>query len=56
MRRLQDRAKNIYWLNPEPSHDWGEDDSMIPEFRQFCTGMYEVRNLSQLQNFVLEIA
>lgn len=56
LRQLQDRAKNIYWLNPEPSYDWGEDDSMIPEFRRFCTGMYEVRNLSQLQNFVLEIA
>jgi uncharacterized protein len=56
LRRLQDRAKHIYWLNPEPSNDWGEDDSIMPEFRRFCTGVYEVRNLNQLQEFVLEIA
>jgi len=56
MRRLHDRARHVYWLNPEPRKDWGEDDSLIPEIRRFCTGMYEVRNLSQLQDFVLEIA
>lgn len=56
MRRLHDRAKHVYWLNPEPRKDWGEDDSLIPEIRRFCTGMYEVRNLGQLQEFVLEIA
>lgn len=56
MRRLHDRAKHVYWLNPEPRHDWGEDDSVIPELRRFSTGLYEVRNLNQLQEFVLEIA
>jgi uncharacterized protein with von Willebrand factor type A (vWA) domain len=56
LRRIHDRAKQVYWLNPEPRSDWGEDDSLIREFRRFCTGVYEVRNLSQLQEFVLEIA
>jgi uncharacterized protein len=54
--RIHDRAKQVYWLNPEPRSEWGEDDSLMPEFKRFCTGVYEVRNLSQLQDFVLEIA
>lgn len=55
-RQMADRAKQVYWLNPEPKLDWGKDDSLMPEFRRFCTGVYEVRNLAQLQAFVLEIA
>lgn len=56
LHRLHDRAKQVYWLNPEPRSEWGEEDSLIPEFKHFCTGVYEVRNLGQLQEFVLEIA
>jgi len=56
LRRIHDRAKHVFWLDPEPRVDWGSEDSMIPEFRRFCTGVYEVRNLGQLQEFVLEIA
>lgn len=56
LRRIHDRAKQVYWLNPEPRSDWGEDDSLLPEFKRFCSGVYEVRNLQQLQEFVLEIA
>jgi hypothetical protein len=56
LRRIHDRAKQVFWLNPEPRGDWGDDDSLLPEFRRFCTGVHEVRNLQQLQEFVLEIA
>ncbi len=56
LRRLHDRAKHVYWLNPEPRSSWGSDDSMIQEFKLFCTEVSEVRNLNQLQEFVVEIA
>ncbi|HSO50526.1 MAG TPA: VWA containing CoxE family protein, partial [Acidimicrobiia bacterium] len=56
LRRIHDRSKQVYWLNPESRGDWGDEDSLMPEFKRFCTGVYEVRNLNQLQEFVLEIA
>jgi uncharacterized protein with von Willebrand factor type A (vWA) domain len=56
LKRIHDRAKQVYWLNPEPRSRWGQDDSLLPEFRRFCHGVSEVRNLAQLQDFVLEIA
>lgn len=56
LKRIQDRAKQVYWLNPERRSRWGKDDSLMPEFRRFCDGSFEVRNLKQLQDFVLEIA
>jgi len=56
LRRIHDRSKQVYWLNPEPRGDWGDEDSLMLEFKRFCTGVYEVRNLNQLQEFVLEIA
>jgi uncharacterized protein with von Willebrand factor type A (vWA) domain len=56
LQRLQDRARQVYWLNPERRSRWGKDDSLMPEFRRVCDGSFEVRNLKQLQDFVLEIA
>jgi uncharacterized protein with von Willebrand factor type A (vWA) domain len=56
LKKIQDKSKQIFWLNPEPRPNWGVDDSLMPEFRRFCTGTFECRNLRQLQEFVLEIA
>jgi uncharacterized protein with von Willebrand factor type A (vWA) domain len=56
LRRLHDRSKALYWLNPEPRGEWGADDSNYDAYRGFIHGVYEVRNLQQLQDFVLEIA
>jgi uncharacterized protein with von Willebrand factor type A (vWA) domain len=54
-RRLSERARNTYWLNPEPRADWGTDDSSIVEFAPWCTGVFEVRTLRQLADAVVEI-
>jgi hypothetical protein len=56
LRQIHDRAKATFWLNPEPRSEWGADDSVHDVYREFCDGVYEVRNLAQLQEFVLEIA
>lgn len=56
LKKIQDRSKQIYWLNPEPRARWGVDDSLMPEYRRLTTGAFECRNLRQLQDFVLEIA
>ena len=56
LKKIQVKTKQIYWLNPEPRSRWGVDDSLMAEYRRFCTGAFECRNLRQLQEFVLEIA
>jgi len=36
MRRLHDRSKAVIWLNPEPESFWGQGDSEMHRYRQFC--------------------
>lgn len=36
MRLLHDRSKAVIWLNPEPESFWGQGDSEMDRYRQFC--------------------
>jgi uncharacterized protein with von Willebrand factor type A (vWA) domain len=46
----------VYWLNPEPRGYWDTGDSIISDYASFCDGVYECRNLRQLERFVATIA
>jgi uncharacterized protein with von Willebrand factor type A (vWA) domain len=52
---LQRRAHRVLWLNPEPRAYWGSGDSIIAEYARYCDGVFECRNLRQLQTFVEEL-
>ncbi len=52
LKELRRRARHVYWLNPEPRSYWGSGDSIIEHYSQFCDGVYECRNLRQLEAFV----
>ena len=43
------------WLDPEPRGYWDTGDSIVSEYAPFCDGVYEVRNLRQLQKFVEDV-
>ena len=49
---MQDKARHVYWLNPEPRSYWDTGDSIVGEYAQHCDGSFEVRNLRQLEAFV----
>ena len=49
-------AEAIYWLNPEPRAYWNTGDSLMAKMGAYCTEVYEVRNLSQLEDFVSRLA
>ena len=49
------RARRVYWLNPEPSPLWGEDDSLIDQYKHSCTAVHEVRTLGQLADVIAEL-
>ena len=46
------RARRVYWLNPEPRPYWGTGDSIIAAYAPFTDGVFECRNLRQLERFV----
>lgn len=49
-------AEAIYWLNPEPKAYWNTGDSLMSRMGAYCSEVYEVRNLSQLETFVENLA
>ena len=56
VQELNKRARHVYFLNPEPRGYWDTGDSIVSEYGKFCDGVYECRNLRQLERFVEEVA
>ncbi|HEX2064043.1 MAG TPA: VWA domain-containing protein [Acidimicrobiales bacterium] len=49
---LRRKARHVYWLNPEPRSYWDTGDSIVAEYAIHCDGVFECRNLRQLERFV----
>src|SRR5947207_7109706 len=52
LKELNKKARHLYWLNPEPRSYWDTGDSIVSEYGVYCDGVYECRNLRQLEKFV----
>jgi len=55
LKGLRERARRLYWLNPEPRADWDTSDSIMSVYTPWCDRVFEVRNLRQLTACVDEI-
>ncbi len=55
LKDLREKARHVYWLNPEPRGYWDTGDSVIADYAQHCDGVYECRNLRQLESFVSNV-
>ncbi|WP_405829041.1 VWA domain-containing protein [Streptomyces sp. NBC_01176] len=51
VRHLCERARRVYWLNPEPRSQWGTGDSAAPEYAGLVE-MHECRNARQLGDLI----
>ncbi len=51
LRRLVQRSRHAYWLNPEPAAYWSTGDSAVTQYGEVIE-MVEVRNAVQLAEFV----
>ncbi len=49
---LRQKARHVYWLNPEPRHYWDSGDSVVGEYAAHCDEVVECRTLRQLEHFV----
>ncbi len=56
IKDIKERARNVFWLNPEPKSYWDTGDSIIGEYASHCDGIFEVRNLRQLEKFADNLA
>src|ERR687898_591023 len=52
VKEMRHKARHVYWLNPEPRSYWDTGDSIIGDYATHCDGVYECRNLRQLERFV----
>ena len=56
VKELNHKARHVYWLNPEPRSYWDTGDSIVGEYGIHTDGVFECRNLRQLERFVEHIA
>jgi uncharacterized protein with von Willebrand factor type A (vWA) domain len=56
IKEAQKKAKNVFWLNPEPRSYWDTGDSIVGDYATYCDGVYECRNLRQLEGFIDKLA
>jgi uncharacterized protein len=55
LAELEHRARRLYWLNPEPRHEWDTLDSCATEYGNHCTDFFEVSTIRQLMSAVTQI-
>ena len=56
LKEAAKKARHVFWLNPEPRSYWDTGDSVISEYGTYCDGVFECRNLRQLESFVDHLA
>ncbi len=52
LRDIQQRAKQVIWLNPENRMTWGFGDSEMDRYARYCSVVEECRNLTQLYGVI----
>jgi uncharacterized protein len=55
LKAIAAQARRVFWLNPEPEHDWGATDSAMDDYRAYCRGAFEVRSLRQLGDVIASL-
>ena len=52
VKEIRQKARKVFWLNPEPRSYWNTGDSIVGDYGTHTDGVYECRNLRQLEAFV----
>jgi uncharacterized protein len=56
VKEMKAKARHVYWLNPEPRSYWNTGDSIVGDYGTFTDGVFECRNMRQLEAFVEKLA
>lgn len=49
MKEFGEKAKHIFWFNPESKRKWDQGDSVISKYAPYCDAVFETRNVKQLE-------
>ena len=52
LKEIQQKAKQLIWLNPESRLTWGYGDSEMPRYIPYCDVAEECRNINQLYKVI----
>ena len=55
MRWINQRARQVVWLNPEPETFWGTGDSEMRRYRPYCHVARTCRTIKDLERVVDDI-
>ncbi len=56
IKEIQQRARHVYWLNPEPKSYWDTGDSIVGEYASPLRRRLRVPQPPQLEKFVEQLA
>ena len=52
IKKIHDKSRKIYWLETEKREEWGEGDSVINEYREYLTNIYEIITAQDIIDFL----
>jgi hypothetical protein len=55
LRQINERARAVIWLNPEPESFWSRGDSEMERYRRFCHVVKTCNSLRQLERIIEDV-
>jgi hypothetical protein len=52
MKLVYERAKQVYWLNPEGKYRWNTGDSVMKNYSAYCTKVFQCGSIDQLERVI----
>jgi uncharacterized protein with von Willebrand factor type A (vWA) domain len=52
MKLIFERAKQVYWLNPEGKYRWNTGDSVMTNYSAYCTKVFQCGSIDQLERVI----
>ena len=51
-QKVYQRAGRVLWLNPENSNSWDTGDSIMADYRPFCSSLHSCNSLRDLERIL----
>ena len=52
MKIINERSKQVFWLNPEGKYRWDTGDSVMTTYSAYCTKVFQCGNIDQLERVI----